>query len=167
MLLNEQEVAQFPLNKRAVEDYTAQSINVLNGIANPCERYAIARCIKNIIDKAVEEVGASMEAYCEKENIGSDGLEFNLADVTKNPVHDGVMMIRQFNMEYNYAANATDEEGDPVDYTASLQRLERTQRTLKARRAIVNANKELIEAAHPYMKPTVIKVVVKLNWIPD
>ena len=167
MLLNEQEVAQFPLNKRAVNDYTAQSINIFNGVENPCKRYAIARCIKNIIDKAVEEVGASMEAYCEKENIGSDGCEFNLGDITKDPADDGVMLIRQFNIDYNYAANATDEEGDPVDYTASLQRLERTQRTLKARRAIVNANKELIEAAHPNMKPELIKVVVKLNWIPD
>lgn len=167
MLLNEQETGLFPLNKRAVKDYTAQVINVFNGIENPCERYAVARCMKNIFDQAVEEVGASMEAYCEKENIGSDGMEFNLADVTQNPAHEGVMLIRQFNMEYNYAANATDEEGDPVDYTASLQRLERTQRTLKARRAIVNANKELIEAAHPNMKPEIIKVVVKLNWIPD
>ena len=167
MLLTDQEVAQFPLNKRAVDDYTAQVINTLNGIENPCKRYAIARCIKNIIDKAVEEVGASMEAYCEKNDIGSDGCEFNLGDITKDTADDGVMLIRQFNMEYNYAANATDEEGDPVAYTEHLKQLERTQRALKARRAIVNADKELIEAAHPNMKPELIKVVVKLNWIPD
>ena len=167
MLLTNLEVAQFPLNKRAVDNYTAQVINTLNGIENPCKRYAIARCLKNIFDKAVEEVGAAMEAYCEKNNIGSDGCEFNLGDITKDPADDGVMLMRQFNMDYNYAANATDEEGDLVPYTEHVKQLERTQRALKARRAMVNADKELIEAAHPNMKPELINVVVKLNWIPD
>ena len=167
MLLNEQEVAQFPLNKRAVEDYTAQSINVLNGIANPAERYAVARCIKNIVDKVVEEVGASAEAYYEKENVGSDGKEFELLPLTKNPAHKDVWLIRQFDCDYNYAGNATDEEGAPVLYTEHKQAVEKAELAVRAKRAILKADKILIENAHPNMKPEVIKVVVKLTSIPD
>ena len=167
MLINQEEIISFPLNQRAVDDYTAQVINTLNGIVNPVERYVVARLLKNIFDQACENCGASAETYSEVENIGSDGKEFELFEVTKNPAHKGVWLNRQFFLEYNYAANATDEDGDPVDYTPSVKRLERTQRTLKARRAIVNANKELIEAAHPNMVPDVVKIVYKLNSIPD
>lgn len=167
MLINQEEIISFPLNKRAVDDYTAQVINTLNGIVNPVERYAVARCLKDIFEEACRNCGASAETYCEEENIGSDGKEFELFEVTENPAHKKVWLNRQFDMEYNYAANATDEEGDPVDYTASVQRLARTQRTLKARRAIVNANKELIEAAHPNMVPDVVRIVFKLCSIPD
>ena len=166
MLINEQEIISYPLNQRAVDDYTAQVINTLNGIENPIVRYVVARLLKSNFDEACENCGAAAETYCEIANLGSDGKEFELFEVTKNEAHKDIWLNRQFFLEYNYAANATDEEGDPVDYTASVQRLERTQRTLKARRAIVNANKELIEAAHPNMVADVVRIVFKLVSIP-
>ena len=167
MLINQEEIISFPLNKRAVDDYTAQVINTLNGIENPVERYAVARCLKTIFDKACENCGDAAEAYCEKENIGSDGKEFELYPVTKNPAHKGVWTIRQFDMDYNYAANATDIKGEPIPYKETLREIEYYDDQLKANKKILKNYKELIKLAHPNMLPDVVRVVFKLNSIPD
>ena len=168
MLLNEQEVVQFPLNKRAVEDYSAQVINTLNGITNAAERYAVARCLKTIVDTACEECGAAGEAYLEIDNIGCEGREFDLCDaVTDNPVHKGVKLMRQFIMDYNYADNATDEQGDPIPYREAVKAVEKTTKILNAQKATVKAYETIIKECHPNMKPEVIRVTLKLNKIPD
>ena len=167
MLLTEQEIISFSLNQRAVDDYTAQVINTLNGIINPVERYAVARCLKNIFDKACENSGVASEAYCEQENIGSDGKEFELYSVTKNPAHKGVWLSRQFTMDYNYAANATDINGEKIPYKATLQEIEYNNNELKANKATLKGYEAKIKLAHPNMVPNVVRVVMKLNEIPD
>ena len=167
MLLAEQEIISFPLNQRAVDDYTAQVINTLNGITNPVERYAVARCLKNIFDQACENCGVAAEAYCEKEDIGSDGKEFELFTVTKNPVHKKVWLNRQFDMDYNYAANATNVKGKRIPYKETLQEIRYHDKELKANKKILKGYKEKIKLAHPNMVPEVIRVVFKLISIPD
>ena len=167
MLLTEQEILSFPLNQRAVNDYTAQVINTLNGITNAAERYAVARCLKTIFDKACEECGAAAEAYCEKENIGSDGKEFELYSVTENPAHKNVWLIRQFNLDYNYAANATDKKGNKLKYNKALADVITKKKELDTAKKYVQYLKKKIELAHPNMVPEVARVVFKLNSIPD
>ena len=167
MLINQQETTSFSLNQRAVNDYTAQVINILNGIVNPVERYAVARCLKNIFDKACENCGVAAEAYCEKEDIGSDGKEFELYSVTENPAHKNVWLIRQFDMDYNYAANATNVKGKRIPYKETLQEIEYHDKELKANKKILKGYKEKIKLAHPNMVPEVIRVVFKLTSIPD
>ena len=167
MLLTEQEISYFPLNQRAVDDYTAQVINTLNGITNAAERYAVARCLKKIFDKACEECGAAAEAYCEKENIGSDGKEFELLPLTSNPAHKNVWLVRQFNLEYNYAANNTDEQGNKLNYNKALADVITKKQALETAKTYVLYLKKKIELAHPNMVPEVARVVFKLNSIPD
>ena len=168
MLLNEQEVVQFPLNKRAVEDYSAQVINTLNQVTDAAERYAIARCLKTIVDTACENCGAAGEAFLEETGIGWEGKEFDLCDsITDNPAHKGVKLIRQFIMDYNYADNATDEEGDPIPYREAVRAVEKTKKILEAQKATVKAYETIIKECHPNMKPEVIRVTLKLNKIPD
>ncbi len=137
MLLTEQEIISFPLNQRAVDDYTAQVINTLNGIENPVERYVVARLLKKIFDKACEECGAAAEAYCEKEN------------------------------DYNYAANATNVKGKRIPYKETLREIQYYDDQLKANKKILKGFKEQIKLAHPNMVPDVVRVVFKLNSIPD
>lgn len=167
MLINEQDVVQFPLNQRAVNDYTAQVINTLNGIVNPVERYVVARCLKNIFDKACEECGAAAEAYCEKEDIGSDGKEFELFEVTKNPAHKGVWLNRQFILDYNYAANATDTNGETIPYKETERVIDYLKGKIEDQKKLLKCCKTRIELAHPNMVPDVVRVVFKLNSIPD
>ena len=167
MLIDQQEILSFPLNQRAVDDYTAQVINTLNGIINPVERYAVARCLKNIFDKACENCGAASEAFCEQENIGSDGKEFELYSVTKNPAHKGVWLSRQFTMDHNYAANDTDEQGNKLNYNKALADVINKKEELETAKAYVRYLKKKIELAHPNMVPNVVRVVMKLNSIPD
>ena len=167
MLINQQETISFLLNQRAVDERTAQVINILNGIVNPVERYAVARCLKNIFDKACENCGVAAEAYCEKEDIGSDGKEFELYSVTENPAHKNVWLIRQFDMDYNYAANATNVKGKRIPYKETLQEIEYHDKELKANKKILKGYKEKIKLAHPNMVPEVIRVVFKLTSIPD
>ena len=167
MLLTEQEIISFPLNQRAVDDYTAQVINTLNGIENPVERYVVARLLKKIFDQACDNCGAAAEAYCEKENIGSDGKEFELYSVTENPAHKGVWTIRQFDMDYNYAANDTDEYGNKLNYNKALADVITKKQQLETAKTYVRYLKKKIELAHPNMVPDVARVVFKLNSIPD
>lgn len=167
MLINQQETTSFSLNQRAVDDYTAQVINILNGIVNPVERYAVARCLKNIFDQACENCGDAAEAYCEIENIGSDGKEFELYSVTENPAHKKVWLNRQFDMDYNYAANATNVKGKRIPYKETLQEIKYHDKELKANKKILKGYKEKIKLAHPNMVPDVVRVVFKLTSIPD
>ena len=167
MLLTEQEILSFQLNQRAVDDYTAQVINTLNGITNAAERYAVARCLKKIFDKACEECGAAAEAYCEKENIGSDGKEFELLPLTSNPAHKNVWLVRQFNLEYNYAANATDLAGNPVPYNMVKRKIDDLKRQSEVQKKMLRGYEAIIEFAHPNMVPEVARVVFKLNSIPE
>lgn len=167
MLINQQETISFPLNQRAVDDYTAQVINVLNGIVNPVERYAVARLLKNIFDQACENCGAAAEAYCETENIGSDGKEFELYSVTENPAHKDIWLNRQFFLEYNYAANATDDKGKLIPYKKTLREIKYHDKQLKAKKSTLKGYKKQIKLAHPNMKANVVRVVFKLTSIPD
>lgn len=167
MLINQQEITSFPLNQRAVDDFTAQVINTLNGIENPVERYVVARLLKKIFDQACEDCGAAAEAYCEKENIGSDGKEFELYAVTKNPAHKGVWLNRQFNLDHNYAANATDIDGETIPYNMVKRKIDDLKRQIEAQKKILKGYEAQIELAHPNMVPEVVRVVFKLNAIPD
>ena len=167
MLLTEQEINYFPLNQGAVDDHTAQVINILNGITNAVERYAVARCLKTIFDKACENCGDAAEAYCEKANIGSDGKEFELFTLTQNKAHKNVWLIRQFDMDYNYAANATNVKGKRIPYKKTLREIQYYDDQLKTNKKILKGYKEQIKLAHPNMVPEVVRVVMKLTSIPD
>ena len=159
MLLNEQEIQGFCLKQSVVDDYTAQVINTLNSIDDPIRRYGVSRSLLDIVTIATKEVGAAMEAHCEKQNIGWDGCDFE---------HDGCTYRRNFDIEYNYADNATDEEGNPIPYTESCKAVEAAKRALNAKRTIQKAFKELIENAHPNMKPDVVAVSVQLReYMPE
>lgn len=167
MLINQQETTSFSLNQRAVNDYTAQVINILNGIVNPVERYAVARCLKNIFDKACENCGVAAEAYCETENIGSDGKEFELYSVTENPAHKNIWLVRQFILDYNYAANATDIDGEDIPYDETVQVIEILNKKVQDQKKLLKCFEEQIKLTHPNMVPKVVRVVFKLNAIPD
>lgn len=167
MLIKQQEIISFPLNQRAVDDYTAQVINILKGVVNPVERYAVARLLNYIFDKACGDCGGSAEAYCEEKNIGSDGKEFELFEVTENPAHKGVWLNRQFDMDYNYAANATDDKGKLIPYKKTLREIKYHDKQLKAKKSTLKGYKKQIKLAHPNMKANVVRVVFKLTSIPD
>ena len=167
MLINEQEIISFPLNQRAVNDYTAQVINTLNGITNPVERYAVARCLKEIFDKACANSGAAAETYCEEENIGSDGKEFELFEVTKNPALKKVWLNRQFVLDHDYAANATDINGETIPYRMVKRKIDDLKKQIEAQKKILKGYEAQIELAHPNMVPDVVRIVFKLNSIPD
>ena len=154
MLLNEQESTGLCLKKSVVADYTAQVINTLNGITDPIRRYGVARVLLNIFTDACKEVGAAAEAFCEKENIGWDGKDF---------VHDGCTYRRKFDINYNYAANATDIYGAPVNYAEDKAAVEMAEIDLKAKKAKLKADEIIIETAHPNMKPELLGVSVQLR----
>ena len=154
MLLNEQESTGLCLKKSVVADYTAQVINTLNGITDPIRRYGVARVMLNIFTDACKEVGAAAEAFCEKENIGWDGKDF---------VHDGCTYRRKFDINYNYAANATDIYGAPVNYAEDKAAVEMAEIDLKAKKAKLKADEIIIETAHPNMKPELLGVSVQLR----
>ena len=154
MLLNEQESTGLCLKKSVVADYTAQVINTLNGITDPIRRYGVARVLLNIFTDACKEVGAAAEAFCEKENIGWDGCDFK---------HDGCVYRRKFDIDYNYAANATDIYGAPVSYAEDKKAVEQAEIDLKAKKAKLKADEIIIETAHPNMKPDVLNVSMQLR----
>ena len=154
MLLNEQESTGLCLKKSVVADYTAQVINIFNGIADPIRRYGVARVMLNIFTDACKDAGAAAEAFCEKENIGWDGKDF---------VHEGCTYRRKFDINYNYAANATDIYGAPVSYAEDKAAVEMAEIDLKAKKAKLKADEIIIETAHPNMKPDVLGVSVQLR----
>ena len=161
MLLNEQEVLGFCLKQSVVDDYTAQVTNlILEGFKeNPVRGYGVARSLLDIMTTVTREAGAAMEAFCEKNNIGSDGKDFE---------HEGCIYRRKFDIDYNYAANATDEEGNPIPYTGAVRDVERAKISLNAKKTIVNAFKDLILNAHPNMKPELISVTCQLRgYMPE
>ena len=108
----------------------------------------------NIFTDACKDAGAAAEAYCEKEDIGSDGKDFE---------HDGCVYRRKFDIDYNYAANATDIYGAPVSYAEDKKAVEQAEIDLKAKKAKLKADEIIIETAHPNMKPDVLNVSMQLR----
>lgn len=140
------------LKQSAIDDQTAQVINQSREhIADPLERYARLRVLKAIVDKAVEETGASAEYFCEQHNLGSDGNDF---------IYKGMIFRRQFVLDYRYSENATDLNGNPLPYKQTLQSIEKLKKQLELQKKLLKGYEGQIEHAHPNMVPDVVRVVL-------
>ena len=145
------------LKQSAVDDFTAQVINNAKEIIpDPLDRYARLRVLKTIIDKVVEDAGAQAEYFCEQRNIGSDGNDFN---------YNGQIFRRQFILDYNYAANATDEQGNKLNYNKALADVITKKQELETAKTYVLYLKKKIELAHPNMVPEVVRVTMSYRGL--
>ena len=145
------------LKQSAVDDFTAQVINNAKAfIPDPLDRYARLRVLKTIIDKVVEDAGAQAEYFCEQRNIGSDGNDFN---------YNGLIFRRQFILDYNYAANATDEQGNKLNYNKALADVITKKQELETANTYVRYLKKKIELAHPNMVPEVARVTMSYRGL--
>ena len=145
------------LKQSAVDDFTAQVINNAKEIIpDPLDRYARLRVLKTIIDKVVEDAGAQAEYFCEQRNIGSDGNDFN---------YNGLIFRRQFILDYNYAANATDEQGNKLNYNKALADVITKKQELETANTYVRYLKKKIELAHPNMVPEVARVTMSYRGL--
>ena len=150
-------VPKSSLKQKRVEDFTAQVIdNAKAFIPDPLERYARLRVLKTIIDKVVEDAGAQAEYFCEQRNIGSDGNDFN---------YNGLIFRRQFILDYNYAANATDEQGNKLNYNKALADVITKKQELETAKTYVLYLKKKIELAHPNMVPDVVRVTMSYRGL--
>ena len=153
----EQLVPKSRLLQSAVDDFTAQVINNAKEIIpDPLDRYARLRVLKTIIDKVVEDAGAQAEYFCEQRNIGSDGNDFN---------YNGLIFRRQFILDYNYAANATDEQGNKLNYNKALADVITKKQELETAKTYVLYLKKKIELAHPNMVPEVVRVTMSYRGL--
>ena len=145
------------LKQSAVDDFTAQVINNAKEIIpDPLDRYARLRVLKSIIDKVVEDAGAQAEYFCEQKNIGSDGNDFN---------YNGLIFRRQFILDYNYAANATDKKGNKLNYNKALADVITKKQELDTAKTYVQYLKKKIERAHPNMVPEVARVTMSYRGL--
>ena len=145
------------LKQSAVDDFTAQVFNNAKEIIpDPLDRYARLRVLKSIIDKVVEDAGAQAEYFCEQRNIGSDGNDFN---------YNGLIFRRQFILDYNYAANATDEQGNKLSYNKALADVITKKQELETAKTYVLYLKKKIELAHPNMVPEVARVTMSYRGL--
>lgn len=145
------------LKQSAVDDFTAQVINnAKEFIPDPLDRYARLRVLKTIIDKVVEDAGAQAEFFCEQRNIGSDGNDFN---------YNGLIFRRQFILDYNYAANATDKKGKKLNYNKALADVITKKQELDTAKTYVQYLKKKIELAHPNMVPEVARVTMSYRGL--
>lgn len=145
------------LKQSAVDDFTAQVINNAKAfIPDPLDRYARLRVLKTIIDKVVEDAGAQAEYFCEQKNIGSDGNDFN---------YNGLIFRCQFILDYNYAANATDEQGNKLNYNKALADVITKKQELETAKTYVLYLKKKIELAHPNMVPEVARVTMSYRGL--
>jgi hypothetical protein len=150
-------VPKSSLKQSAVEDFTAQVIdNAKAFIPDPLDRYARLRVLKTIIDKVVEDAGAQAEFFCEQRNIGSDGNDFN---------YNGLIFRRQFILDYNYAANATDIKGKRIPYKETLREIQYYDDQLKSNKKILKGYEAQIELAHPNMVPDVVRVAMSYRGV--
>ena len=145
------------LKQSALDDFTAQVINnAKEFIPDPLDRYARLRVLKTIIDKVVEDAGAQAEFFCEQRNIGSDGNDFN---------YNGLIFRRQFILDYNYAANATDKKGKKLNYKKALADVITKKQELDTAKTYVQYLKKKIELAHPNMVPEVARVTMSYRGL--
>ena len=142
------------ITPKVLEELSAQVINQLNEEPDDLLRYVVANTLNKAFALGASNAGAQAEAYCQKNDIGWDGKDFE---------HKGYWFNRQANYEEpNYAGNATDENGDPVAYTEHLRAVEKAELALKAKKLLLSADELLIENAHPNMKRTLKSVTFKL-----
>lgn len=145
------------LKQSAVDDFTAQVINNAKEIIpDPLDRYARLRVLKSIIDKVVEDAGAQAEYFCEQRNIGSDGNDFN---------YNGLIFRRQFILDYNYAANATEITGDTIPYKETVRAIEFFKGKMEDQKKLLEVCKARIKLAHPNMVPEVVRVTMSYRGV--
>ena len=150
-------VPKSSLKQKRVEDFTAQVIdNAKAIIPDPLDRYARLRVLKTIIDKVVEDAGAQAEYFCEQRNIGSDGNDF---------IYNGLIFRRQFILDYNYAANATDIEGKTIPYKKVKGKIDYYKRRTEVQKKILKGYEAQIELAHPNMVPDVVRVTMSYRGL--
>ena len=143
MLINQSELETLCLNRPATDELTAQVINQLNGIADPLVRYATARTLKSVFDKATENCGAAAVDYCLEHNIGGDCKQFP---------HENLTFSLDYKCDYDYASNDTDGE-KPVGYKEAHLDIVYYQKCLKIAKDKEKTAKETIELLHPNMVP--------------
>lgn len=147
------ELPNCDLTKANQELLAAIVINQLNTPTNsPLERYARARFLLGALERVCKEEGAAAEAYCETNDIGTDGREFE---------HRNLYFMRQFAITYNFAANDDVEGYEGYFKTASIS--ERTAKNAYELAKVKRKGAEkIILQAHPNMQPIVDRVTIKL-----
>ena len=148
------ELLNCDLTKANQELLAATVINQLNTPTySPLERYARARFLLGALAIVCEEAGAAAEAYCEKEDIGSDGRVFE---------HRNLYFMRQFTITYNFAANDDVKGYEGYFKTASIS--ERTAKNAYDLAKVKRKGAEkIILQAHPNMQPIVDRVTIKFH----
>ena len=150
------ELLNCDLTKANQELLAATVINQLNTPTySPLERYARARFLLGALEIVCKEEGAAAEAYCEKENIGADGKEFE---------HYGLWFMRQFCITYNYAAN-DDAEGNEGQYKLACIAERMAKNRVKEAKVKRENVETLIKLSHPNMQPIVERVTIKLQMV--
>ena len=150
-------VPKSSLKQKRVEDFTAQVIdNAKAFIPDPLERYARLRVLKTIIDKVVEDAGAQAEFFCEQRNLGSEGTDFT---------YNGLVFRRQFILDYNYAANATEITGDTIPYKETERVIDYLKGKIEDQKKLLEVCKARIKIAHPNMVPEVVRVTMSYRGL--
>jgi len=152
MIFNQNFLETLCLNKSAIEQLKAQVKKQFLAIKDPLIRYATARVIYGILDETKSDAGTAAEAFCEKKNFGTNGKDFS---------YQGLWFNRQFNLTYDYANNASDEEGNPLFYTKAVATRDKAKKSYDLSKAVVRNMEKMIELAHPNMKPKVESIVLK------
>ena len=148
------ELLNSDLAKANQELLAATVINQLNTPTDtPLERYARARFLLGVMETVCKEEGAAAEAYCEKEDIGTDGKRFE---------HNGLRFMRKFTITYNFAANddVPDHEGKYKEACIAERVAARAAKEAKLKR---ESAEKLIKSAHPNMQPIVERVTVQFH----
>ena len=148
------ELLNCDLTKANQELLAAIVINQLNTPTyTPLERYARARFLLGALERVCKEEGAAAEAYCEKNDIGTDGKQFE---------QNGLCFMRKFNITYNYAANddVPTFEGRYKEACIEERLAVHAAKEAKVKREGIES---LIELAHPNMQPIVDRVSIQFH----
>ena len=140
------------LSKKNEEMVTADVIKVLNTPEiNPLERYARVKFLSNALAAALPELTAAARRFA--------------IDELKKPVdvqftHEGQKYLISRTWDYNYGDNddVPEHEGE---YRRACMLVKMTEQSLKEAKQKRKNAEELIELAHPKMKPMEIKDTFK------
>ena len=144
MLINQNELEHLDLHTPSRDNLCAEVINQLNAIADPIRRYATARMLKSVFDKASEDTNAAAVAFCLENGIGLDNQMF---------VHDGLSFVFEYKCDYKWGDNDTDENGLPLGYNDSKRMIAQLEKQLDVYKKRLNSAKATIELVHPKMEP--------------
>ena len=147
------------LSKKNEEMVTADVIKVLttpavgdrNVKVNPLERYARVKFLSNALAAALPDLAAAARRFAIDELHKPVDVQFT---------HEGQKYLISRTWEYNYGDN-DDVEGNEGAYRRACMLVKMTEQSLKEAKQKRKNAEELIELAHPKMKPIEIKDTFK------